>query len=369
MQIKNIIIILLGTITLTSCAYIKADGRSDQSFLPVWSKNLDPHYDSGNLPIALQSPLIYEGLIYVGDNSGQFLAYELENGRVVWSAKENTTYHAGAVGFKDQIIYGSVQGLVTSRHYLTGKIKYSVDLGASVETVGTIFQGRIFFQLRNHQVFALDIETGKILWGYKRSVPSLTTLQRASCPIVYKDKVIVGFADGSIAALSLEDGTLLYESKLVNSAKFTDIDNTPFIYNDLLYTGGVGTMAVVLDPQNGKILRRADFMASSGPLVVGHQLIFGTPNGELIATDKNLNIEKKERLSQSVISSVISYKKYLAVGTTDGVVTLIEPNSFKKINSFSFGHAYSAVFGDLSSNDNYLAVLSSRNRLFIFRKY
>jgi outer membrane protein assembly factor BamB len=237
-----------------------------------------------------------------------------------------------------------------------------------VETAGTIYQGRIFFQLRNHQVFALDLETGKILWAYKRSVSSLTTLQRASRPIVYKDKVIVGFADGAIAALSLDEGVMLYETKLSNASKFVDIDGTPFIFNDFLYAGSVGASVAIIDPKNGKILRKGDFIASSTPVAIENQLFFGTTDGELIITDKNLNIEKREKISTAMISSVVSYNKSLAVGTTDGVIYLVNPITLKNSHFFSFGHPYSAVFGDLANFENYLAVLSSRNRLFVFKK-
>lgn len=367
MYIKKIICIIGSILIVSSCSQFQPDGRVGTNFSPIWSKNLDPLYDSGNLPIALQSPLIFEGLVYVGDNAGYFSAYELENGRMVWREKENTTYHAGAVGYKDQVIYGSVQGLVTSRQYLTGKIKYSVDLGASIETSGTVYQGRIFFQLRNHQVFALDLETGKILWAYKRSISNLTTLQRASKPIVYKDKVIVGFADGSLAALSLDEGVLLYETKLANAAKFLDIDMTAFVYNDFLYAGGVGSSMAVIDPKNGKILRRSDFIASTSPIAIDNQLVFGTPSGEIILTDKNLNIDKRMKVANNIISSIVIYNKLLAVGTTDGAISLVDQKTLKTVNHFSFGHAYSAVFGDLASIDNYLAVLSSRNRLFVFK--
>src|SRR5690606_9929908 len=117
-----------------------------------------------------------------------------------------------------------VEGRVFARHYLTGQLKYAVDLGASVETEGAVYKGRILFQLRNHQIFALDALTGKILWGHKRSVPFMTTLQRASTPAFVDNKVIVGMADGVVVALSLDDGSLLWERKIGTAAKFVDVD-------------------------------------------------------------------------------------------------------------------------------------------------
>ncbi len=339
-------------------------------FNPVWIKQMDPKYESGNLPIALQSPLIHEGIVYIGHNSGSMEAFELENGKPVWSEFDGSTYHSAPVAFKDQIVYGTVQGRVISRHYTTGKIKYSVDLGASVETKGVIYQGRIFFQLRNHQVFCLDVETGKILWGYKRSISYLTTLQRSSTPVIYKDKVLIGLADGALIALSIDEGVLLYESKLSTASKFVDVDNAAFVLNDKVYVGAVGGPLSLIDPNTGKILRRGEFIASRAPYMdpnlKGEQLLFGTPSGELILTDKNLNILNKNKISTGVITSIVSFKQGYAVSTTAGEILFVDGKTLAVLETFNLGHAYSAVFGDLEIGEGYLSVLSSRNRLFTF---
>lgn len=360
------------TVTLSSCASLKnyqpVGVVEEKKILnPIWIKDLDPKYDSGNLPIGLQSPLIHEGIVYAGHNDGHMKAYELENGREIWSEYDASAYHAGAVAYNDQVIYGTVQGRVISRHAIVGTIKYSVDLGASVETRGVVYNGRIFFQLRNHQVFCLDVETGKIIWGYKRSVPYLTTLQRASTPVIYKDKVIVGFADGTLAALSLDEGVLLYETKLSSASKFVDVDNSAFIYADRIYISPVGSALSVLDPNTGKILRVSDFSASRAPLAREDQLIFGTPNGELVLTDKNLNLLETLKLSKGAITSLVAFRHFYAASTTTGEVILVDQKSLKVVETFKLGHAYSAVFGEMMTEGEFLAVLSSRNRLFIFK--
>lgn len=348
----------------------KAEVPEQPKFKAAWIKDLDPAYDSGNLPIGLQSPLIHEGIVYIGKNSGSMEAYELENGKPVWSEFDGSTYHAAPIAFKDQIIYGTVQGRVISRHYTTGKIKYSVDLGASVETKGVVYNGRIIFHLRNHQIFCMDVETGKILWAYKRSISYLTTLQRAGTPIVYKDKVLVGLADGTLVALSLDEGVMLYESKLSTASKFVDVDNAAFVLNDKVYVGAVSGMLSLIDPTTGRILRRSEFIASRAPVIIpneaGEQLLFGTPTGELILTDKNLNILSKVKISKGVITSIVPFKAGFAVSSTNGEIIFIETKTLAVKEKFLLGHAYSAVFGDMDSRENYLSVLSSRNRLFTF---
>lgn len=371
---KFLCLLILG-LTLSSCSEFSnfkpvAETPKTSVFKPVWIKDMDPKYESGNLPIALQSPLIHQGIVYVGHNSGFMQAFELENGKLIWSEQDNSTYHAAPVAYKDQIVYGTVQGRVVSRHYTTGKIKYSVDLGASIETKGVVHQGRVFFHLRNHQVFCLDVETGKILWGYKRSISFLTTLQRASTPVIYKDRVLVGLADGTLVALSIDEGILLFETKLSTASKFVDVDNAAFVFNDKVYLGAVGGVLSLIDPNTGKILRKADFVASRAPYMnekeQSEQLLFGTPSGELITTDKNLNILSKVKLSEGVISSIVPYKSGLAVATTAGEIFYLDAKNLKVLEKFNLGHAYSAVFGELESRENYLTVLSSRNRLFTF---
>lgn len=371
---NKILNLLVISLILSSCSGLKNSIHGETprvtKFNPAWIKEMDPPYDSGNLPIALQSPLIHEGIVFVGNNSGSMEAFELENGKTIWSEVDGSTYHSAPVAYKDQIVYGTVQGRVISRHYTTGKIKYSVDLGASIETKGVLYQGRIFFHLRNHQIFCLDVETGKILWGYKRSVPYLTTLQRASVPVIYKDRILVGLADGTLVALSIDEGVLLYEAKLSTAAKFVDVDNAAFILEDKVYIGAVGGPISILDPNTGKVLRRGDFTASRAPYMYpngkGEQLLFGTPGGELVLTDKNLNVLNKTKISSGVVTSIVPYKLGLAVSTTTGEILFVDPQTLKVSEKYLLGHAYSAVFGTMDSKENYLAVFSSRNRLFTF---
>jgi outer membrane protein assembly factor BamB len=334
---------------------------------PVWIKNLDPLYDTGNLPISLQSPLIHDDIVYAGHNQGKMEAFELENGRLIWSEKDGSSYHAGAISYNDQIVYGTTQGRVISRHAIMGTIKYSVDLGAAIETKGVVHNGRIFFQLRNHQVLCLDVETGKILWGYKRSVASLTTLQRASTPIVYKDKVLVGFADGTFAALSIDEGNLIYETKLSNGSKFVDVDNTPFVFEDKIYIAPVASVLSVIDPLTGKVIKQTDFSTSRAPFVRGNDLVFGGLNGEVILTDRNLNVQMTKTVTKGAITNMVDYKNHIAISSTSGEIVLLDKKTLEVVETFKLGHSYSAVFGEMISTGKNLVFISSRNRLYLIK--
>lgn len=368
---KHLLSGLLLFVFLTSCSTLSKYGvrgvKEKKELLTArWSKNLDTSQDTGNLPIALQSPLIYRGIVFVGDNNGTMMSYSLEDGRQVWSKKESAPYHSQPVGYKENIIYGNAAGRVFSRHYLSGKLNYAVDLDAAVESEPVVFKGRLFVHTRNHKIFALDVETGKILWAYKRSVPYITTLQRVSKPLVYNNRLYAGFADGSLAAFSLEEGVLLWETRVVEGTKFVDVDSSPIIFSGKLVATSLSDSLVVVNPRSGLIERKVPYAASRAPFYENNQLLLGTADGQLVRLDKNFKVLQTSKIAKDSISNIIRWKGRLVVSTVDGHLLVVNDKTLKAEEDHFLGHKSSAIFGYLSSTSEGLAALSSRNRLYVF---
>ena len=337
-------------------------------FSLIWTKNTDPVYTTGNLPIALNSPLIKAGIVYAGDGNGFMRAWRAEDGKAIWKAKDEGTYHSKAVAFEEDIIYGNSNGRIFSRHRFNGKLSYSIDLNAGIEGVPTLYKGRVFFHLRNHTIVCLDAKTGKVLWNYRRSVSLLTTTQGVSSPIVHKGNLYVGFADGFITALSIEEGVLQWEKKIVSGSKFVDVDTTPVLFQGKLIVGENGRSISVLNPTNGALLMKFNYSVSRTPLVHKGNLLLGTTDGELIFLGSKFEEVRKIKVSRHAISSLTPWKGLLTVATLGGEVHLVDVNQGGALKeTFILGHSASAVFGNLSTEADKLAVLSSRHRLYIFR--
>jgi outer membrane protein assembly factor BamB len=330
-----------------------------------WSKNFDPSYNTGNLPIGLGEPLIHQNIVFVGNQSGEMLAFELQSGRELWSAYDRSTYHAAPVAYQDQIIYGTVQGRVVSRHQSTGQLKYEIDLGASIESAGEIADGRILFHLRNHQIFCLDVETGKILWAYRRAVQQQTTLQGASRPLVHEGRVYVGFADGHGAAFSLEDGLLLWETRLGQAQKFMDVDTDPLIFMDQLYMGAGGSGYSLLDPATGQLIYQLPYQVSVEAKTWNQQLLLGTTDGDVVLLSRDLREVRKQNLGAH-ITSVNIWGPYVVAATARGRLYALDRETFEIVQTHHLGHAHSSVFSRLKVEAQHLVVLSSRNRLYTY---
>jgi outer membrane protein assembly factor BamB len=194
---------LLLLFFLGACAGLKpvAPAKKFSAFKNIWSKNLDGEFVSGNLPIGLGAPRIFNDIVYMGSLNGVMSAYDIESGRVLWSVNEKTTLGGPVEFFNDHVAYGGLNGRLFVRHYLSGKLKYAIDLAAPIESAPVFHKDHLFIYLRGHQVVHLDASTGKVIWAYKRAVPVATTLQRVTKPLVVGNKVIVGFADGFLVLM------------------------------------------------------------------------------------------------------------------------------------------------------------------------
>jgi len=360
---------LILTSLLMGCGTFKPHAPEKQTafFNNIWSKNLDTEYVSGNLPIGLGAPRIFNDIVFMGSLDGVMSAYDVESGRLMWSANDKTPLNGPVEFFKDHIAYGGLSGRLFVRHYLTGKLKYAIDLAAPIESAPVFHNEHLFIYLRGHQLVHMDAETGKILWVYKRAVPVTTTLQRTTKPLILGNKVIVGFADGFLGALSMDEGLLVWETKLVENSKFVDVDLNPVVAGGMIISGSPSGELKAINPESGAVARTFGVSVMAHPIVRGEQLILGSNDGEIVIMNLNGDTLKKVKISTQAISAVSWWKEMLIVASFDGQVRAVDPLTLKVVDHFNLGYDYSAIFSDIVTNDDFLALYSSRNRLYLFQ--
>lgn len=361
-------VLLLGA-SLSSCAQLKpsAPAKEVKFFKNAWSKNLDSEYVSGNLSIGLGAARIYNDIVYMGTLDGVMNAYDVESGRLLWSMDEKTPLGGPVEFFKDHVAYGGLNGRLFVRHYLTGQLKYAIDLASPIESAPVFHNDHLFIYLRGHQVVHLDAETGKVIWAYKRAVPVTTTLQRTTKPLIIGNKVILGFADGFLGALSMDEGLLLWETKLVENSKFVDVDLNPILAGGMIISGSPSGELKAVNPDSGAISRSYNVSVMAHPILRGEQLILGTNDGDVVIMSLNGDILKQVEVSKASISAIAWWKDMLVVASYDGKIQALDPLTMKVVDHFSLGYDYSAIFSDIVTTDNNMVIYSSRNRLYLFQ--
>ncbi len=113
----------------------------------------------------------------------------------------------------------------------TGEQVWSYAAGEELVTAPVIAGELVLVASQSETLFAVERATGKWKWQYRRDAPPGFTVRGTATPVVRDGVVYMGFADGYVVALTLDDGVQKWERNLSTSGglQFLDADATPVL--------------------------------------------------------------------------------------------------------------------------------------------
>lgn len=149
------------------------------------------------------------------------------DGMVEWSFKTAGRPFAGAAVADGVAYVPGGDGVLYAVVVTTGERLWTYRSGEELVTVPVIAGGKVLVASQSETVFAVEKETGKWAWQYRRDSPGGFSIRGTAQPVVSGDRVYMGFADGALVALGLEDGVARWERRLsVKGGKqFLDVDS------------------------------------------------------------------------------------------------------------------------------------------------
>jgi outer membrane protein assembly factor BamB len=271
------------------------------------------------------SPVVAEGLAFLGDAGGKFHAVRIADGRAQWTFDAGAPLFGPAAVSGDAVYFAGDNGRLYKLDRRTGARRWSVEVGGSgirslpsllaqewdfataapVVAGGVVYLGsadgtlralaadtgkprwafksggkiraavgvdgrRIFVGSMDHFVYALDAKTGSQLWRFDTGSPVTTA------PVLAGDKLVIGTRDQSLlygldAATGRKIWTVFYWLSWVES--------TPVLVDGVLYIGSSDSRRVrAIDPETGQVRWAAQVWGWSWgtPLVVGDTVYYGT---------------------------------------------------------------------------------------------
>lgn len=155
-------------------------------------------------------------------------------------------------------------GAVCALERNTGKLLWRTKIagfgGSAVYCVG----GKLFAKSSN-TLYALDPESGIILWTFSPYGPSGETMY--SSPTAHGQNIFIGDRRGILYCLDVNTGTTKWKRR-TNRAKNDDVNSTPLIRSGLVIVGTNANRAVAYREQTGELawVRKLDGPSSFGPL-------------------------------------------------------------------------------------------------------
>lgn len=238
--------------------------------------------------VSMSSPNIKDGILYVGAGSPRpytFSAVDLSEQELVWQTEfENVT--AGL----DDVPPAIHDNLVITTALVESDEKIS--MSEIYKRSGVMTTYKHMFQsvigdlindpaevLQNHYIYAMDIDTGELVWEEKLGMGMMVPNNKSGAPIVYDGKIFVGSPiTKSFYAFDAETGEQLwtYESN-VNKAP-------PVADGGIVYFTDAKGFVYAFNADNGELVGKKHLggtLAPSGPVIMNDHLIVGSQDSNV----------------------------------------------------------------------------------------
>mgnify|MGYP000293526621 CR=1 FL=1 len=351
----------------------KERGAEKEFFMrKVWVKPTPNIPNNGFRKIQRTEPVLHDGLVIYGNSYFGLLAYDEKRGGLVWKREIPEGVESSGAVFKDSLYVGGLDGVMRSIAIKTGAINWEFSARAEIVSQPTFdsTDGRVFFLAGNNILYALNAESGTLLWQYNRPETSAFSVRGGGRPAVVGQQIYMGFSDGSLVCLDTRNGSVLWENQISKAKKFQDLDSAPIVDKDLIVTAGFEGDLIALNRSNGAQAWKIPLAGLyADPLADEERYYLASPQGILTAIRKSdgqklwdykgfIGVPSKPALLRGVLLvgdsggpiqavEAATGRKVGELDTGRGVFSplAIDPATSMAYFSSREGHAYSAEFG------------------------
>jgi outer membrane protein assembly factor BamB len=165
------------------------------------------------------------------------------------------------------------------------------------------------------------------LWHYHQTEPALI-LRGGSAPLIYGQDVIAGFENGNLAKLTLNEGSMIWQTTVAIPQgsfaiqRMVDIDADPVIYNHHIYVATYQGKIASIDMGAGKALWEHEMSSFTGLTVDDNRAYVSDAKSYLWAFDRETGRVdwRQSELEARNISGPTSMDNYIVVGDGEGYV-------------------------------------------------
>jgi outer membrane protein assembly factor BamB len=257
------------------------------------------------------------------------------DGKIEWTYATQGKFFGGAA-VRDGVAYVAAgNGYLYAFEAITGVLKWSFNAKEELVTTPVIQDGKILVASQSETVFAIDASEGKWIWQYRRDQPSGFTVRGTATPLIQNETVMMGFADGFVVALGLDDGVLRWEQKLTKTpgTQFLDI-NASLVANEQgqVFAASFKDGVYALDGKTGAIVWNAAHPGVNSVVLSGSTL-FLTGDGAVTAMETTRGAELwsvniSDRNSKGRINNVgrdATFARGFLVVPTTSALAFLEP--------------------------------------------
>lgn len=306
----------------------------------LWSTNLGD--GEGRLWLRLH-PVLEGNRVFSVNDEGQVVALDAATGKKIWSAsvvevkgkRNKWTFwrrqaaEAGLTGGpgvgSGLLVVGGRNGDVIALNADTGEKRWAVKVSSEVLSTPLVLANRVIVRSNDGRIFGLDPADGSRKWVFDRGLPTLSVRGNAS-PVAANGQVFIGYDDGTVVALHVEDGLRVWEQAVAQPDGRTELDRMADIDGEIqlgteeVYAISYHDQMLAMSMANGRPLWSHDVGSSTGVALLGDKVLLTDKVGNIWALDRATgnSLWKQDALARRQLTTPVVQGDYGVVGDLAG---------------------------------------------------
>jgi outer membrane assembly lipoprotein YfgL len=280
---------------------------------------------------ARQGPAVADGRVYAAAAEGRVLALDLQTGKRVWEFKadkdEGLRLTGGPGVGGGLVVVGGLDGTVLALDAADGSERWRARVRSEIIASPTVSQGLVFVRGNDGRISAFDAGSGEQRWYAERELPSLTV--RGNAPLTAGPGLLfAGNDDGTLVALSIQDGRLLWEQVVglpegrTELERMADVDGAVVIDGVTLVANSFKSRTLAIDGPSGRPMWQSDHGGAGAIGVAPSAFVVSTAAGSVYALDKASGVAlwSQPVLARRSLTGPAVHGDYAVVGDYAGYV-------------------------------------------------
>lgn len=338
---------IAGLTVLSACSSFNTDKNySRVGFERSWSRDTVNNKYMGYSHPAMITPIVTKDIIVTGNGVDKVAAFARKNGHLLWTKQVKNGTEGLYFDNEKGVFFGGNDGRFYSVDLLTGNLDWNYPLNSESTAPPTVQGKYVFHMAMNGTLYAIEKDTGRVLWIKTKTLKSNLTIRGTAQPIFSDGKVYAGHSDGVFTAYNAADGAILWERQLSDKNKFNDIDARPVVTNECILVATYAEALFCLDKQSGATRWVLNEGGSARPISVSdREVYYASENGVIIVDIASGKVKKnhKNKPGVGIPTGAIPYKSWLLVGYSEGPLVLMDKESGEWVDTFYPGRGVSAT--------------------------
>jgi outer membrane protein assembly factor BamB len=304
------------------------------------------------------TPVIANGVVYLGDMDGKVYAWNLADGKELWTYKVESGFIAAPAIRGNLLFIGDIDGKFSALDIKTGQPKWTFAAEAEIDNGANFWKENVLFGSQDANLYCLNAESGKLVWKFAIGD------QIRCMPTVVGDRSFVAGCDSTLHIIDLTMGK---EASSVPIESPTGV--TPAVLGDNVYFGTEGGVMLAVNWKEAKIAWKAEDKGSSqpyrsSPAVQEGIVVVGSRNRRVEAFDPQTGNELWSfATKQRIDSSPVIVGERVFVGAADGRLYALDLKTGKPLWEYQ---ATGGFTGSPAVADGKLVIATDRGVVYCF---